>query len=338
MPPAATGGALGPWLDWLADNRLRGCSSASMLAALQQAGLEDGAAAALLTRFDSAPETATLRRLIGQMRKQQALLAHQMRLWAMAPDALQLPRRAHIDRDSLLREHVAASRPLLLTGLAADWPALRRWTPQQLADRHGEVWVEVQAGRSRDPDYERHKLALRQRMPLRELVARVLAGAGNDLYLTANNEALKQPELAPLLADIGRLPDWLDRAALPGASMLWLGGAGVFTPNHHDTLMLLHTQITGRKRWWLCPPWAGPRLYNTHGVFSPVDLAAPDPQRHPDALGLPVIECVLEPGDTLFLPLGWWHQVQVLETGVSLSFTNLAFDNHFDFPAPEAWP
>ena len=49
-------------------------------------------------------------------------------------------------------------------------------------------------------------------MRLGDFVDQVLAaGASNDHYLTANNEVLRRPEFAPLLADIGTLPDYLRR-------------------------------------------------------------------------------------------------------------------------------
>jgi hypothetical protein len=112
-------------------------------------------------------------------------------------------------------------------------------------------------------------------------------------------------------------------SAVFGAALLWFGAAGTLTPLHHDTLMLLHTQLVGRKRWRLASPLQTPRLYNTRSVFSPVDLAAPDLARFPRLAGVQVFDVVLGPGETLFVPLGWWHQVEALDTSLSISFTNL---------------
>ncbi|MCU0968712.1 MAG: cupin-like domain-containing protein [Rubrivivax sp.] len=326
------------WREWVAENRLRGCTRESMMAAMTGAGLVADEASAAISEVDASPLMRAAARLAGRLRKAEAVLRHQQTLATLAPGAREIERREAIARDDLLRDHVAASRPLVLTGLARDWPALERWAPQRLAAAYGDVVVEVQSGRDGDPQYELNKLALRREMPLGDLVARVLAGSGNDLYLTANNQALKRPALAPLLADVGPLPDWVDRAQLPGAALLWIGGAGTRTPLHHDTLMLLHTQVVGRKRWRLASPFETPRLYNDRGVFSPVDLAAIDGARFPRALEVTVLDVVLHPGETLFLPLGWWHQVESLDVSVSLSYTNLAFAGAFDYPAPEAVP
>lgn len=42
-----------------------------------------------------------------------------------------------------LREAIDARCPLVLSDLAANWPALERWTPERLSDRYGERIVRV---------------------------------------------------------------------------------------------------------------------------------------------------------------------------------------------------
>jgi hypothetical protein len=322
------------WLDWVAENRLLGCGVAGMVDAMVGRGVSADDAMAAIRQVESAPGFGAAERIAQRLRKLESVLDNQHAVAMLAPGAHAIERRARIGRDDWLRSFVAASRPLVLTDMAADWPALQRWTPLHLREHYGEVLVEVQTGRASDPDFERNKLLLRREMLVAELVDRVLQGSGNDLYLTANNQALKRPGLAPLLADIGSLPDWVDRDALPGAALLWFGAAGTLTPLHHDTLMLLHTQLVGRKRWRLASPLQTPRLYNTRSVFSPVDLAAPDLARFPRLAGVQVFDVVLGPGETLFVPLGWWHQVEALDTSLSISFTNLDVPNCFSYHHP----
>jgi hypothetical protein len=36
----------------------------------------------------------------------------------------------------------------------------------------------------------------------------------------------------------------------------------------------------------------------------------------------------------MFLPLGWWHQVTVLDVSLSFSYSNLALPNHYSFVNP----
>ena len=145
-----------------------------------------------------------------------------------------------------------------------------------------------------------------------------------------------------MLDDIGTLPPCCDRAEQAERSSFWFGPAGTVTPLHHDTIMLFHTQVVGRKRWRLISPLQGQRLYNTNGVFSPIDLDAIDLRQFPLFGGVRVLEVVVWPGETMFLPLGWWHQVRSLDVSLSFSYSNLALPipnlfTYFD-PVPRAVP
>jgi hypothetical protein len=101
------------------------------------------------------------------------------------------------------------------------------------------------------------------------------------------SKLLRQPEFAPLLDDIGSLPPLCDRSQLKDRSSFWFGPAGTVTPLHHDTLMLFHTQVVGRKRWRFVSPLEWSRVYNLRNVFSEVDLERPDPVRFPRVRAAP---------------------------------------------------
>jgi ribosomal protein L16 Arg81 hydroxylase len=90
-------------------------------------------------------------------------------------------------------------------------------------------------------------------------------------------------------------------------------------------------QLLGRKRFRLMPPSQWQYLYNSTGVFSDVDCEQPDLDRYPLFRHATVTELVLEPGEVLFMPVGWWHQVRALEVSMTVSFTNFLFPNHFEW-------
>ena len=96
------------------------------------------------------------------------------------------------------------------------------------------------------------------------------------------------------------------------------------TPLHHDPHHNLLAQAVGLKYVRLYPPAATPRLYPyQQGLTtnaSQVDLDAPDLVRHPDFAGLPHQECLLRPGEMLYIPPGWWHYVRSLAVSFSVSF------------------
>jgi len=127
-------------------------------------------------------------------------------------------------------------------------------------------------------------------------------------------------------------------------SMLWMGPRHTVSPLHFDPLDNLLMQVVGWKRVLLFPPdnqlsddegvkkdeqnnghdpnepswhYAGTNgnQYNT----SAVDIENPDHDRCPNfkASAPTPYECILGPGDGLYIPKKWWHHVRSLEMSVS---------------------
>jgi Cupin-like domain len=323
------------WLQWIAENRLRDCTPESMLTTMVDAGVDAELAQQAIAQTEQQPIFKAARLHQQLQRKLESVMANQQRIKELAGQYAQVEKIATPGAAEFFERYVVGCRPVVLTNVAADWPALTKWSPQHLRERYGRHMVEIQAERSKDPKYEQNKLKHRQSVKLADFVDKVLAGgATNDYYMTANNEALKKPEFAPLLFDIGSLPAICDRAALARSCSVWFGPAGTITPLHHDTLMLFHTQIVGRKRWRFISPLDTPKLYNFDGVFSSIDLEAPDYAKFPLLKDVKILEVVAQPGETVFLPLGWWHQVTSLDTSLSFSFSNLSIPNDYPFANP----
>jgi hypothetical protein len=300
--------------------RLRDCTPESMADTMVAAGCDRAESAAAIARMESDPVFKAARRHQQLQRKLQSVAANLQRMWELAPDYARIEKRPTPGIDEFMDRYVAGCRPVVFTDVARDWPAMQRWSPQDLKARFGHLEVEVQAERSADPKYEENQV--------------LAGGATNDYYLTANNEMLRRPEFAPLLEDVGSLPPFCDRTTLPQLSSFWFGPAGTVTPLHHDTLMLCHTQVVGRKRWRFVSPLQWDKVYNHSGVFSPVDVDRPDFVRHPAFREARVLEVVVEPGETVFLPLGWWHQVASLDVSLSFSYSNLALPNRYEYVNP----
>lgn len=232
-----------------------------------------------------------------------------------------------------LDDFFAPMRPVILTDFATDWPARALWTPDYLCARLGAVEVEFQDGRSADARFELDKDTHRRRIAFDRLVRAAATGQGNDFYLTAYNASSNAAALLPLHEDLGAAPGILTHAQGDAAGMLWLGPAGTFTPLHHDLTNNLLVQLVGRKRVVMASPLETPKLANRTHVFSALgDVTAPaiDLALYPRAHGLRLLDVVLEPGEALFLPVGWWHQVHSLDFSVSATYTNFVWTN-------EAW-
>ena len=308
-----------------------------MLQVVERAGYPRAEGERAIAALDGSPAFAAALGLQQKHRKLEAVALNLQRLWESDPAYGTVEKRACMSDDEFADRYVRGCRPVVLTGHTTDWAAMQRWSSDDLKRRFGHLDVDIQAERNGDPGYEQNKLLRTRQTNLGAFVDQVVrGGATNDYYLTANNEVLRRPEFAPLLDDIGSLPPLCDRAQLADRSSFWFGPAGTITPLHHDTLMLFHTQVVGRKRWRFVSPLEWCRVYNSRNVFSDVDLERPDLARFPAFEHAKVLEVVVEPGETMFLPLGWWHQVTSLDMSLSFSYSCLAMPNQFEYPDPGA--
>ena len=213
-----------------------------------------------------------------------------------------------------LRAAIAARTPVVIRDLAADWPALERWTPEALAERFGDRPVKVYDASFGEPGAG--YMGSIDRIPFRDYLAALVSG-DRDLRMFLHNLAHAMPELV----DDVRFPDVGLRFSRQFV-FSFFGARGSTTPLHFDIDMgdVLHTTVLGRRRIRLFAPSDAVALYrHPCTVRSYVDLDAPDAARHP-ALELATgHEVVLEPGQTLYMPAGWWHEFHYLDAGIGVS-------------------
>ena len=248
-------------------------------------------------------------------------LARQLRLSRVAEG---VPVEVGISPERFYADYYFANRPVVVRGLMDRWPALRSWTPELFAQRFPDNIVEVSDDRESDPRYEDRFTQHRREMTMTELVRRIRSNAGNNLYLVAKNRLLDRPEFAELRGDFAYPEGFLDPALITRQPSLWLGGQGTMTPLHHDASNIFFGQVYGRKRVWLIPPYEIEHIYNDRTCFSAIDIEAPDFAAFPLLHKVLILEVVVEPGDFLLFPLGWWHAVRSLDVSISLSFQNFA--------------
>lgn len=121
------------------------------------------------------------------------------------------------------------------------------------------------------------------------------------------------------------VPDFccLGRSSQAVAINAWFGPPGTVTPPHTDPHQNLLAQVVGRKYVRLWPPSATAKLYPFQSGFttnaSQVNIEDPDLERFPMYKGLHHLDCLLSPGDMLFIPRGWWHFVKALQPSATMA-------------------
>jgi ribosomal protein L16 Arg81 hydroxylase len=128
----------------------------------------------------------------------------------------------------------------------------------------------------------------RRRLAKRRFYAELKAGA----TLVVNGFEHYSPPALRLCAAVRRFRS----AATAGNAYLSFGGRGTFG-RHWDTHDVFALQLIGRKRWQLFAP-----------TF-PLPLGMHRSEGAADCPATPVLDCVLETGDMLYVPRGWWHHV-----------------------------
>jgi hypothetical protein len=206
------------------------------------------------------------------------------------------------------RARAAQGLPFLVEGVVGRWP-LCGIGPDALRERFGEVPVRARVGdyinTAFAPDRAMRDMSLRAYLDLVAEPAPGLPPYVGNLELRAMNH-------------LCHWPAYFDRMGPP---RFWLGPAGTVTPLHCDYDDNIFAQLRGTKRIMLAPPHHDAYLYvreaNPVLFGAEVDAEAPDFERHPLARQATLIEVMVQAGDMLYVPAGWYHQVHALDFSLS---------------------
>ncbi len=209
-------------------------------------------------------------------------------------------------------------KPVIFTSVARDWPAAKQWSPQFFAENFGdsEVFVQV-AEAEHDSAYGSIDVTF-EKVTFSDYVSRL--GAPDAGYLC----------VYPLLRQFPCLTEHVDfpKYEEPGVEIsvtndFFFAGAGALTPLHYDLLENLFFQAYGIKRFLLIDPKFTDCCYPVNRTwidgYSEVAIEKPDFGRHPKFRDVPIVEVDIAAGELMYVPGGWWHAVQSLETNISIN-------------------
>lgn len=215
--------------------------------------------------------------------------------------------------------YYAASKPLVITGMARQWPAFQKWNWDYFIDIVGEKEVGVYNNIKSDA-YTAINTADGY-MKFGDYLRKVKAGP-LDLRIFLFNIF----QHAPQITGDFNWPDAYMSGFVKKYPMLFVGGQGSITHMHFDIDMshILHTQFAGRKRVLLFPfdeqyklyrkPWEVLSVANYANYADGFDYA-----NFPAVKLAKGYEVILEHGDTLYMPAGYWHHMEYLDAGFAMS-------------------
>lgn len=227
---------------------------------------------------------------------------------------LPIERRTGLSREEFIHEYQMPKKPVVMTDLTKDWPATEKWTFEFLIHDYGHLDVPVIGPEFHQPGPNYMKST--QSMKLGDYLQLIQAGP-TPLRIFAWNIFDHAPELRNDVAD-----HHIWKYVVKRPPFLFFGGAGAATPLHYDIDCPnnLHTHFQTRKHIVLFPPTEGRRLYQhlftVQSQVNPLDL---DRERFPAAEYAEAHECILEHGETLYIPSLWWHYIKYVDGGYSIT-------------------
>ena len=223
-------------------------------------------------------------------------------------------RRSGPSREAFAAEFLEPSKPVVFTDLTKNWSAHQNWTIQHFKKQYGHFMVPVVSKNHARPG--KNYLAAEKTMPFGEYLDLLEAGP-TDLRIFLWNIFKAAPELR---RDF-KIPDIMD-GFVDELPFMFFGGEGSFVGMHFDIDMshVFLNQIHGRKRVILFPPEQSRNLHQLpFTVASFVDPRNPDYKRYPALANAVGYDVMLQPGETLFMPSGYWHFIEYTDGGYSIS-------------------
>lgn len=289
---------------------------------LRTAALLHGFSGELLSKTLADPVIENSIRAIVSLRARlttyEELLEYHLELWKQRDGSVAIY-DGPISRDQLITEHYMKNLPAVIRNGASSMPAVGKWTPEYLAATFGDIELRHYVGT--DPYF--HFENERQRSKIHDFVANMGAKMqSNELWLFAGRTDFRETERSRLVADIA-LPAFCPDTDIddPHSVVLLINPKGSVTRFHYDPIDVIFVHIYGKKRFLITPSFAIHRTRHEPGLHL---HSLKDPLA--DYLGdntMPWVDFTVDPGDLVFIPLGWWHWVQTLETSISVNFINM---------------
>ncbi|MBU1621699.1 MAG: cupin-like domain-containing protein [Gammaproteobacteria bacterium] len=220
------------------------------------------------------------------------------------------------------------SMPAIFRGAANSLGCYNEWTLDYLEGKLFSKEVEVNYCEVGNYDFTIEGRFQEKIMPFSQLanLIRFPHAEPGTYYLQAGNINKNFPELFDGLCN----PRWLLSSDCVHDRKLWVGEAGCTTQLHYDTSPNFLLQLAGRKEGIIYSPLDSPYLYAKTEVkknhVSQVDINNVDAEKFPLFPRATPIKFVLEQGDILFLPPGWWHQFTSITPCINVNFWWLRFD------------
>lgn len=232
----------------------------------------------------------------------------------------------NISPEDFKKNYYEPGKPVVIRDLAKQWPAYTKWNWQYFKEIVGDKQVALYNNVKSDAYTPINKAD--DYKTFGEYVEMIQKGPAAWRIFLFNIF-----DHAPQLIQDFTWPEHLMTGFVKKYPMLFTGGATSITHMHFDIDLshIIHTQFAGRKRVLLFEYNEKNKLYRKpFEVLSLADFSnyadgkgKPDYDKFPALKYAEGLDVVLNPGDTLFMPAGYWHHMEYIDSGFAMSLRAL---------------
>jgi len=204
------------------------------------------------------------------------------------------------------------NEPYLIKGYAKDWYAFKNWSFQFLKNLDSNLFVNAILGNATSGKKEAVHIKFK------DYIQKIISN-DTEAYLTTFYLFKKFPNLKKHINYKN-----IKKHSIAHHLLGWIGPGGTITGFHLDWSENLNVQIRGKKIFYLVSPEYDEYMYISErferiSKTSLVDLKNYDDSKFPLFQKTKIIKAILDEGDAIYIPRGWWHYTESLEPSISVS-------------------
>ncbi|KAK6165655.1 hypothetical protein SNE40_022541 [Patella caerulea] len=240
-------------------------------------------------------------------------------------------------REDIFRSEIYPQRrPVVLKGLDIG-PCTRKWTVDYLSKVGGSSEVKLHVCKTTQMDFISKNFLYRS-LPFDVFVKRAAEEIHQEYFLDENEKYYLRAlggdprkdvadikQQFPQLATDINFPNLFEEHQF-FSSVLRIASKSTQLWTHYDIMDNMLIQVSGEKRVVLFNPTDADYLYLNGDKSEVLDIDNPDIDRYGEFNKAVRYECILQPGDVLFIPALWFHNVISLDFGIAVN----VFWKHLD--------
>lgn len=227
-----------------------------------------------------------------------------------------IPRVTQISKEDFITHYFKPQKPVIIEKFINDWPAYSKWNLEYMKSIAGEKMVPLYD--DRPVDYKDGFNEPHAKMKMSDYVDLLKTEPTKFRIFLWN--ILKE---VPQLQKDFKYPDF-GLKLMKGLPMLFFGGENSHTFMHYDIDLanIFHFHFDGKKQCILFDQKQNDFLYKIpHSLITreDIDFSNPDFEKWPALKHVKGYSGILEHGDILYMPEGYWHYMKYLTPGISMS-------------------